>query len=121
MHTRATEGGGQQIDIALVTHVLTGLNTHLPTALKATGFFESTIKTTRKYSRFSVYKTDPAACKPNNRLLKKLALELFLYQENGHWNQGWKSVHLMSYMKVVLLGLPHKKTIPLVCSWRNEI
>lgn len=102
------EGGGQQIDIVLVTHVLTGLNTHFPTALQVTGFFESMIKTTRKYSRFSMYKTDPTAWSSNNWFLKKLALELCLYQANSHWNQGWKSVHLMCYIKTVLLGLPHK-------------
>lgn len=102
------EGGGQQIDIVLVTHVLAGLNTHFPTALQVTGFFESMVKTTRKYSHFSMYKTDPAAWSSKNWLLKKLALQLCLYQANSHWNQGWKSVHLMCYMKTVLLGLPHK-------------
>jgi len=41
MYTNATEGVGQHIDIVLVMHVLTGLDTHFPAALQATSFSES--------------------------------------------------------------------------------
>lgn len=41
VHTSATEHGGQQIDIVLVKHVLTGLDTLFPNALQVTGFSES--------------------------------------------------------------------------------
>lgn len=66
VHTSATESGGQQIDIVLVIYVLTGLKIHFPIALQVTDFSESIITTTGKYSHFTVYKTDLAACKPNS-------------------------------------------------------
>lgn len=56
VHTNATGGGSQLIDTVLPMHVLTGLKTPFSTAFQVTGFFETMIKTTRKYSSFSCFK-----------------------------------------------------------------